>query len=63
MPHNIALVPGGTTAEVTPDKIATFMGKLEEISEFVEDVYIPALFTVAGAYGDYFDIGAGCGRK
>jgi len=62
MPHNIALVPGGTTAEVTPDKIATFMGKLEEISEFVEDVYIPALFTVAGAYGDYFDIGAGCGR-
>ncbi|MDY6914502.1 MAG: nickel-dependent hydrogenase large subunit [Planctomycetota bacterium] len=62
MPHNIGIVPGGVTGEVTADKIASFAGKLEEIGEFVEDVYIPAIFTVAGAYGDYFDIGAGCKR-
>ena len=62
MPHNIGLVPGGVTSEVTPDKIATFLAKLQEVREFVEDVYIPAVFTVAGGYADYFDIGAGCQR-
>jgi len=62
MPHNIGIVPGGATSEVTADKIATFMGKLQEVNAFVEDVYIPAIFTVAGAYGDYFDIGPGCER-
>ena len=62
MPHNIAVVPGGVTCEVTPDKIATFFGKLQEISEFISDVYIPAIFTVAGGYADYFAIGAGCKR-
>jgi len=62
MPHNIGLVPGGVTSDVTIDKIAVFLGKLQEVREFIEDVYIPAVLTVAGAYSDYFDIGAGCGR-
>ena len=62
MPHNIGLVPGGVTSEVTIDKIAIFLAKLQEIRTFIEDVYIPAVLTVAGAYGDYFEIGAGCGR-
>ncbi len=62
MPHEIGIVPGGVTGQVTADKIASFMGKLQEVRAFVDDVYIPAVFTVAGAYGDYFDIGAGCGR-
>jgi hydrogenase large subunit len=47
---------------VTADKIATFIGKLQPIQAFIEDVYIPAVFTVAGVYGDYFGIGAGCRR-
>ncbi|MCK4602791.1 MAG: nickel-dependent hydrogenase large subunit [Phycisphaerae bacterium] len=62
MPHNIGIVPGGVTGQVTADKIATFIGRLQEIDQFVEDVYIPAIFTVAGAYGDYFEIGPGCGQ-
>jgi len=62
MPHNIGLVPGGVTGEVTADKIATFMGKLQEIRQFVDDLYIPAIFTLGRTYGDYFDIGAGCRR-
>jgi len=60
MPHNIAIVPGGVTCEVTADKIASVAGKLQEIGEFVDDVYVPAILTIAGAYADYFDIGAGC---
>jgi len=62
MPHNIAIVPGGVTSEVTADRVATFAGKLQEISEFIDDVYLPAILAVAGAYPDYFEIGAGCGR-
>jgi len=62
MPHNIGIVPGGVTSEVTPDKIATFMGKLAEVQDFIDDVYLPTIFTVAGAYPDYFAIGAGCKR-
>ncbi len=62
MPHNVGIVPGGVTSEVTPAKIADFMGRLQQVAPFVENVYIPAVMTVAGAYPDYFDIGAGCGR-
>jgi hydrogenase large subunit len=62
MPHNVAIVPGGVTSPVTADKVATFLGKLQPIQAFIEDVYVPAVFTVAGVYGDYFGIGAGCGR-
>ena len=62
MPHDIAIVPGGVTVDVTPDKIATYLGKIQEVRAFIDDVYIPAVFTVAKAYADYFDIGAGCKR-
>ena len=62
MPHNVAIVPGGVTEEVTADKIAAFAGKLAEIHAFVEDRYIPSVLTVAGRYADHFGIGAGCRR-
>ena len=62
MPHNVGIVAGGVTEQVTPDKISSFAGKLMEIKAFIEDVYIPAIFVVAGKYGDNFDIGAGCGE-
>ncbi len=62
MPHNVGIVPGGVTEQVTADKIATFAGKLIEIQEFIEDAYIPSIFVVAGQYADYFEIGAGCQR-
>jgi hydrogenase large subunit len=62
MPHNIGIVPGGVTCEVTADKVASFAGKLADVTAFVEDVYIPAVVLVAGRYGDHFEIGAGCRR-
>jgi len=62
MPHNIGIVPGGATCEVTADKVASFAGKLADVRAFVEDVYIPSVLMVAGPYGDHFDIGAGCRR-
>jgi len=62
MPHNIAIVPGGVTCDVTADKVATFAGKLAEVKDFIEDVYLPTILLVAGCYGDHFEIGAGCRR-
>ncbi len=62
MPHNIGIVPGGVTSDVTADKVATFAGKLVEVKAFIEDAYIPSVLMVASRYGDHFDIGAGCRR-
>lgn len=62
MPHNMAIIPGGVTATVTVDKIASFLWMLNELRDFVDNVYIPDVLAVAEAYADYFEIGAGCGN-
>ena len=62
MPHNMAIVPGGVTSTVTVDKIASFLWMLNELRDFVDNVYIPDVLAVAEAYADYFEIGAGCGN-
>ena len=62
MPHNMAIVPGGVTTNVTVDKIASFLWMLNELRDFVDNVYIPDVLAVAEAYADYFEIGTGCGN-
>jgi hydrogenase large subunit len=62
MPHNMAVMPGGVTDTVTVDKIASFLWRLNELRDFIDNVYIPDVLAVAGAYPDYFEIGAGCGN-
>jgi len=62
MPHTVAVVPGGATETPTVDKMAEFLWKLEELRHFIDNVYIPDVLAVAGAYSDYFGIGKGCGN-
>jgi hydrogenase large subunit len=62
MPHNMAVIPGGVTETVTVDKIASFLWRLNELRDFIDNVYVPDVLAVAGAYSDYFEIGAGCGN-
>jgi hydrogenase large subunit len=62
MPHNAAIVPGGVTEVPTVDKIANFLWRLQQIRQFINDVYIPDVISVAEAYTDYFGIGRGCGN-
>ncbi len=62
MPHSIGIVPGGVTEKPTEDKITNFLWRLNEIRDFVDNIYIPDIITVAKAYGDYFTIGKGCRR-
>lgn len=62
MPHAVTIVPGGSSEKVTVNKIAAYSSRLREIKDFVENVYIPDVLAVAGAYSAYFGIGKGCGN-
>ena len=62
LPHDMGIIPGGVTEVVTDDKIAAFLWRLNELRDFVDNVYIPDVLMVAEAYSDYFGIGAGCGN-
>lgn len=61
MPHNVGIVPGGVTQTAEVDLIAAFLWRLNELRHFIDHVYIPDVLEVARAYGDYAEIGAGCG--
>ena len=61
-PHNCSIVPGGVTERPTVDKITSFLWRLNEIRDFIDNVYIPDVIMVAGAYSDHFEIGRGCGN-
>ncbi len=62
MPHNVGIVPGGVTVVPTVDKITSFLWRLNELRDFIDNAYIPDVLAVAEVYSDYFDIGAGCGN-
>ena len=62
MPHNVGVVPGGVTQAPTVDKIAAFLWHLNEIRDFIDNIYIPDVLAVAKSYPDYLEIGGGCGR-
>jgi hydrogenase large subunit len=62
VPHACAVTPGGMTEIPTVDKIATLLWRAKELKEFVEDCYVPDVIKVAETYGDYFEIGKGCGN-
>jgi len=62
MPHNVGLVPGGVTQQVSVDIIAAFLWRLNELRHFIDHVYVPDILEVARHYGDYAEIGAGCGQ-
>jgi hydrogenase large subunit len=60
MPHNMSIVAGGATGEVTVDRIAAFHWKMEQLLGFIDNVYLPDVLLVARRYSDYFGVGAGC---
>jgi hydrogenase large subunit len=62
MPHNVGVVPGGVTCTPTVDNIVSFLWKLRELQEFVDNVYLPDVLAIARVYSDYFEIGRGCGN-
>lgn len=61
-PHCTVLVPGGVTEVVKQDKVDLFAKLLQEVTDFVDNVYIPEVMAIAGAYEDNFAVGRGCGN-
>lgn len=62
MPHCASVVPGGVTVTPTVDKVTTFLWRLKELRDFIDNVYIPDVLTIASVYRDYAEIGRGCRR-
>ncbi|MFC2062718.1 nickel-dependent hydrogenase large subunit [Chloroflexota bacterium] len=60
IPHSVGVIPGGVTSAPTVDNIMSFLWKLRTLQDFINNVYIPDVLAVAGVYGDYAEIGAGC---
>jgi hydrogenase large subunit len=60
MPHCASVVPSGVTVTPTVDKVTTFLWRLKELRDFINDVYLPDVLTVAEVYRDYGEIGTGC---
>jgi hydrogenase large subunit len=56
----MSIVAGGATAAPTLDKIASFLWKMEQLTDFIDSVYLPDVLMVARRYSDYFGIGSGC---
>ena len=62
MPHQVAIIAGGTTNNAKPEKIAAYRALLAEITSFVENEYQEDTRLLAGAYSDYFKVGKGSGN-
>jgi len=60
IPHSVGVVPGGVTSVPTADNIMAYIWKIKILQDFIDNVYIPDVLAVAGAYLDYAEIGAGC---
>lgn len=62
LPHAATLIPGGVTEKVSAIQIAAARALLERIRIFVEQVYLPDVVAVAGAFPAYFELGRSCGN-
>jgi hydrogenase large subunit len=62
MPHNMAIMPGGVACVPTVDNMTSFLWRLRELQEFIDNVYLSDVLAVARVYSDYFEIGRGCGN-
>lgn len=60
MPHCASVVPGGVTVTPTVDKVTTFLWRLKELQDFINNVYLPDVLTIAEVYREYAEIGVGC---
>lgn len=61
-PHTTVFIPGGVTEVVTQEKIDNFAKLLAEVTDFIDNVYIPDVLAVAKFYEEWFEIGRGCGN-
>ncbi|MFZ3172580.1 MAG: nickel-dependent hydrogenase large subunit [Carboxydocellales bacterium] len=59
MPHPAALVPGGVTENVDAQKVTAFYSRLMKVEEFIRNIYIPDVQTLAQYNPQEWTYGAG----
>lgn len=62
VPHPPSFIPGGLTCTPRQQRINDFNTFLDELTDFIEDVYIPDVKLLAEKYSDYFTFGKGYGN-
>jgi hydrogenase large subunit len=62
LPCTATFVCGGITENVTAQAVADFRALLTELRAFIDGVYLPDVLAVAGAFPQWYSIGAGCGN-
>ncbi len=60
MPHMASITPGGVTIIPRIDNITTSLWRAKDLRDFIDNVYIPDVITIAQIYRDYFQVGRGC---
>jgi len=56
-PFTHAILPGGVTTDITPDRLIQYHNVLEQVKNFAINSYIPDVLEVAKRFPEYFDIG------
>ncbi|PLX69282.1 MAG: hypothetical protein C0602_07675 [Denitrovibrio sp.] len=56
-PFTHAVLPGGVTTDISPDRLMQYFNVLEEVKNFAMNHYIPDVMELASRYPEYFDIG------
>ena len=59
LPHPVAFVPGGFTNKPTTAQLNEAHTLLDEIIDFVDNVYVPDVQLLGTVYSDYYQIGGG----
>ncbi|MEZ0574475.1 NiFeSe hydrogenase large subunit HysA [Halodesulfovibrio aestuarii] len=59
MPHVQGLVAGGTTEMPTKDRILEYAVRFKKVRDFVNNKYLPTVYTVGSVYPDMFKVGQG----
>ncbi|MBC7188989.1 nickel-dependent hydrogenase large subunit [Candidatus Aerophobetes bacterium] len=57
MPHSVGMVAGGVTEKPTPDKIISFLGKLNSVKDFIDNFYLPDTLKLVKFYADLLQEG------
>jgi hydrogenase large subunit len=60
VPHSATYIAGGMTPQITIEKVNLFKTYLTEITNFINNTYIPDVQAVGSIYPDYYHIGVGC---
>ncbi len=61
-PHQQTILPTGTTEQASVERLMAYSGILQELTEWVEHVFISDAMTIAEYYKDYYSIGGGYGN-